>query len=69
MPESTGDPPIIITGGSVTLDFDPSQLQGGNGHHSNQNKKIKRIEATGGGLNINQDVSDPKVTIKVYYGD
>jgi hypothetical protein len=69
MPESTGDPPIIITGGSVMLDFDASQLQGSNGHHSNQNKKIKSIEVTGDGLNINHNVSDPKVTIKVYYGD
>ena len=69
MPESTGDPPIVITGGSVTVEFDPSQLQGGNGHHHHPNKKIKRIEVTGDGLNINHNVSDPKVTIKVYYGD
>ena len=70
MPEAGGDPPIIITGGSVTLQFDDSQLQGGAGHHHHPNKKIKRIEVTGGGLNINQTVNDPKgLTIKVYYGD
>ncbi|HZT60831.1 MAG TPA: hypothetical protein VFA21_19665 [Pyrinomonadaceae bacterium] len=69
MPESTGDPPIIVTGGSVTVEFDPSQLQGGSGRHHHPNKKIKRIEVTGDGLNINHNVSDPKVTIKIYYGD
>ena len=69
MPEAGGDPPIIITGGSVTLEFDATQLQGGGGRHHHPNKKIKRIEVTGGGLNINQTVSDPKVTIKIYYGD
>ena len=70
MPEAGGDPPIIITGGSVTLQFDDGQLQGSAGHHHHPNKKIKRIEVTGGGLNINQDVKDPKgLTIRVFYGD
>jgi hypothetical protein len=63
------DPPIIITGGSVTVEFDSNQLQGDSGRHHHPNKKIKRIEVTGDGLNINYDVKDPKLTIKVYYGD
>jgi len=70
MPEAGGDPPIIITGGSVTLEFDATQLQGGGGRHHHPNKKIKRIEVTGGGLDIDETVKDAKgLTIKVYYGD
>ena len=70
MPEAGGDPPIIITGGSVTLKFDATQLQGGGGNHHHPNKKITRIEVTGGGLDINETVTDAKgLTIKVYYGD
>ena len=69
MAEPGGDPPIIITGGSVTLEFDDSQLQGSNGRHQHPDKKIKSIEVTGDGININQAVNDPKVTIKIYYGD
>jgi hypothetical protein len=69
MSAPASDPPIIITGGSVTVEFDPSQLQGGNGHHHHPNKKIKRIEVTGDGLNINHNVSDPQVKITIYYGD
>jgi len=70
MPEAGGDPPIIITGGSVTLEFDATQLQGGGGRHHHPNKKIKRIEVTGGGLDIDETIKDAKgLTIKVYYGD
>jgi hypothetical protein len=63
------DPPIIIQGGSVTLDFDANKLQGGNGHHHHPTKKIKRVVVSGGGINIDQTVSDPNVTVTVYYGD
>ena len=70
MPEAGGDPPIIITGGSVTLEFNDTQLKGSGGHHYHPNKKIKRIDVKGSGLDINETVNDPKgLTIKVYYGD
>jgi len=70
MPEAGGDPPIIITGGSVTLKFDATQLQGGGGNHHHPNKKITRIEVKGSGLDINETVADAKgLTIRVYYGD
>jgi hypothetical protein len=70
MPESTGDPPIIINGGSVTIQFDDTQLTGGGGRHHNSGKKIKRIEVTGSGININETIQDPKdITVKIYYGD
>ena len=69
MPESTGDPPIIITGGSVTLQFDATQLPGGGGSHGNPNKKIKSIEVTGS-VTENITIPDPKnITIKIHYGD
>jgi hypothetical protein len=65
-----GDPPIIITGGSVTLEFDQSQLPSdGNGKHSNPNKKIRRVEITGDGINFAQDTPNGKVTITVIYGN
>ena len=72
MPEpegSGGDPPIIITGGSITVEFDKSQLpEQPNGKHHNANKKIKRVEVTGDGINFNETVPNGKVTIKIYYG-
>jgi hypothetical protein len=38
------DPPIIITGGSVTVEFDEVQLpKQGNGKFGNANKKIKTV--------------------------
>src|SRR5947209_20233044 len=66
-----GDPPIIITGGSVTVDFGLGQGQfwnDGQGKYYNPNKQIKRIEITGDGLNISEDLPTGKVTIKIYYG-
>jgi CRISPR/Cas system-associated endonuclease Cas1 len=66
---STNDPPIVITGGSVTVHFDTITLQSdGNGKHHHPGKKIQRIVVKGGGLNINRKIPNGKVTIKVYYG-
>ena len=36
------DPPIIITGGSVNLQYDPATLPGSGGRHSNAGKKIRQ---------------------------
>lgn len=67
---SGGDPPIIITGGSVTIEFDQSLLKAnGNGKFNNANKKIKRIEVTGDSINIAEDIPNGRVTIKVYFGN
>ncbi len=67
---SAADPPIVITGGSVTIEFDQSQFQsGGNGRHTNANKKIKRVEITGDGIDFAQDTPNGKVTIRVIYGN
>jgi hypothetical protein len=67
---TSGDPPIIITGGSVTVDFGSSHSKfqhDGRGKHHNAAHKIKRIEVTGDGIDINETVADGKVTIKIYY--
>ena len=73
MPES--DPPIVITGGSVTLQFDSQDPVRGlprssNGNHHNANKKLKSITIVGDGLNINQTFPTGKdVTITILYGN
>ena len=67
---SGGDPPIIITGGSVTVDFGTAHSKfqrDGTGKHHHPTKTIRRIEVTGDGINIDQTITDGKVTIKVYY--
>ena len=65
-----GDPPIIITGGSVTIQFDTNSIKHeGGGRHHHPNKKIKRVEITGNGVNFAHDVPDGKITIRVSYGD
>jgi hypothetical protein len=66
---SSSDPPIIVTGGSVSIEFDNSQLQGNNGHFNNSNKKIKRVEVTGDGINFAENTPNGKVVIKIYYGN
>jgi hypothetical protein len=71
MPESGGDPPIIITGGSVTVEFDVSQLAaGGIGRFNNDQKVIKRVQITGTGIqNYDQNVTGNNVTITITYGN
>jgi len=65
-----GDPPIIVSGGSVTIDFDKTQLQeNADGKHHHPNKKIKRIEITGDGINFAEDTKTGKVNITIFYGD
>jgi hypothetical protein len=64
------DPPIIITGGSVTLEFDDSQLQQvSKGKHHHPHKTIRRVVIKGGGLDIDESVNNGNVTITVYYDE
>ncbi len=64
------DPPIVVSGGSVTIEFDANIFRAnGNGRHSNANKKIRRVEVTGDGINFAQDTPNGKVTITIYYGN
>lgn len=68
---NTSDPPIIVTGGSVTIEFKSDDFTpNSNGHQSNANKKIKRVEVTGDSIpGYAQDTPNGKVTIKIYYGN
>ena len=65
------DPPIVISGGSITIEFDDNQLTPvGSGKHANPNKKISRIEITGDGVDpIDLNVPSGKVTVKIHYDD
>jgi hypothetical protein len=65
------DPPIIITGGSVTIEFDPNTFgDTGTGKYANQQKVIKRVEITGSGIrNYDSDATDKDITVKVTYGN
>ena len=78
MSSSAGDPPIIVSGGSVTIEFDEGQLaKAGTGKHHHPNKKIQRVEITGGDMDLSDDnkgkvtvgTKSGKVTVKIYYGD
>jgi hypothetical protein len=67
---SSSDPPIIITGGSVTVEFDLGTLKSnGNGRHHHPDKQIKRVEVVADGIDIAENIKDGKVTIKIFYGN
>lgn len=64
------DPPIVVSGGSVTIDlneeiFTPS----GKNQRSNPNKKIKSVEVTINGNTQTFDVPSGKVTVTIRYGN
>lgn len=63
------DPPIIITGGSITIEVDPGNFKpDGYGKHVNQQKRITRIEITGDGFApINQTINNGRCIIKIHY--
>ena len=67
---AVNDPPIVVTGGSVNLDFDDATLPGGGGKHSNSGKKIKHVTIERGGTKIyDEDVPNGNITITLTYGD
>jgi hypothetical protein len=65
------DPPIIITGGSVTIEFDPiTFLLVSVGKFQNLQQVIKRVEITGDGIqNYDSAATGNNVTIKITYGN
>ena len=65
------DPPIVVSGGSVTIEFDPSTFgDTGTGRYSNQEKVIKRVEVIGAGIqNYDSAATGNDVTIRITYGN
>ena len=64
------DPPIVVSGGSVTIEFDPNIFTpNGNNKHWNANKKIRRVEVTVNGNTQTIDVPNGKVTVTIHYGN
>ena len=70
---ATSDPPIIVQGGSVSIQFDASQLVPDSpftGLFSNSQKVIKRVEITGTGIqNYDHTPTGNNVTVKITYGN
>lgn len=64
------NPPIVIQGGSVTIEFDEERMQKlGKGKHHHKNKRIRRIEIEGDGIDHAVDVPTGKVKITIHIGD
>ncbi|HEX8283711.1 MAG TPA: hypothetical protein VF588_10175 [Pyrinomonadaceae bacterium] len=67
MPDA--DPPIVVSGGSVTLKFKadelPEQIRG---QHHNPDKTLKKITISGDGVDYTADFPTGKgVTIKIFW--
>jgi hypothetical protein len=68
----TGDPPIIVSGGSVTISI-PGGIFTGlpvNVDFTNSLKEIKRVEITGSGIeNYSATADGTDITIRIEYGN
>ena len=65
------DQPIVVTGGSVTIDFNDGVYPlGKDGKHYNADKKIRRVEVAdeSGKTIFAQDIRDGKVTVTFTIG-
>lgn len=72
MSSEATDPPIIVSGGSVTIRIPVGIFPGllGGGDFTNQQKQIKRVEITGSGIvNYDQSANGSDITIKIEYGN
>lgn len=65
------NPPIIVTGGSVSIEFDPLTFgDTGSGKYSNEEKVIKRVEVLGADIqNYDEDANGNDITIRITYGN
>lgn len=63
---SSQEPIIVVTGGSVSVEFNSSLLQGSSGSFNNPNKVITRVEVTGDGIDFDESITNGSVTIKIY---
>ncbi len=63
------DPPIVVSGGSVTVEFSDDQLKPeGKGKHGNADKTLKRITIKGDGIDYSADFPTGQgVKIKIFY--
>jgi len=64
----TGDTPIIINGGSVSIEFDVNTFPNKGGKHSNDQKKIVSVEVTDDNTGQMQTITIPangKCTIRI----
>jgi hypothetical protein len=72
MSSQSADPPIIVSGGSVTIRIPVGIFPGllGGGDFTNPQKQIKRVEITGSGIpNYDQSANGSDITIKIEYGN
>ena len=65
------EPPIVVSGGSIIITV-PEEVfppeAGQKGKFKNDNKKIKRIEITGSGIeNYAEDAKNSNITVTIYY--
>ena len=64
------DPPIIVTGGSVTVEFDEGQLQKeSNGKFRNASKKIRHVLIEGSYDPQTGNVTNGNVKITISYNN
>jgi hypothetical protein len=65
------DPPIVVSGGSVTITIPGSIFSGLlGGVFTNSQKEIKRVEITGSGIpNYNASATNNDITITIEYGN
>jgi hypothetical protein len=67
MPDT--DPPIIINGGSVSIEFDEQTYPGSNGRYGNERRKIVNVEVTDDNTGQIQTVpvpTDGKCSVRIY---
>lgn len=65
------DPPIVVSGGSVTIEFDPHAFgDAGPGSYTNREKVIKRVEVVGADIpNYDEAATGNDITIRITYGN
>jgi hypothetical protein len=66
---STSDPPIVITGGSVEIEFNEALYTGANGKYGNERRKIVRVEVVDDNTGQAQTVQVPangKCTVRIH---
>ena len=66
---SQQDPPIVISGGSVTIEFKEESFTKNGNKYSNGSKKIRRVDVTVNGNTQTIPVPNGKVTVEVHYSD